>query len=221
MATSDHAAAATELVERARAGDRGAFDELVRRYRGRIVALALHLSGSATDAEDITQEVFLKAFLKLGEFEGRSHFFTWVYRMAINRSLNVRRDQARRREELGDPRIERAVAIDAPGDPQRAAELRQTYARLLTELDRLPAEMRTSVVLVALQGLSHGEAAVVQECSPGTIAWRIHEARKRLRDALEPPTVRVRRPGRDGLSKELASLRREWLLPVPPAQARS
>src|SRR5688500_9471114 len=77
-----------------------------------------------------------------------------------------------------DPRIERAIAIDADGNPRRAAELRQTYARLLRALDSLPAEMRTTVVLVALQGLSHGEAAVVQRCSEGTISWRMHEARR-------------------------------------------
>lgn len=218
MATLDHAAAATELVARAKAGDRAAFGELVRRYRQRIVALALHLSGSNTEAEDITQEVFLKAFLKLDAFQGRSHFFTWVYRMAINRSLNARRDRNRRRETvIADPRVDRALAVDAPDDPERAAELRQTYATLLSCLDRLPAPMRTSVVLVVLQGLSHAEAAVVQECSSGTIAWRIHEARSRLRKAMAPPPV-ARAGGaaeRPGLSTDLTKLLREWLLPIP------
>jgi RNA polymerase sigma-70 factor, ECF subfamily len=211
MAPENHAEAATALVERAKRGDQAAFGELVRRYRDRIVALALHLTGSDTEAEDITQEVFLKAYLKLGEFEGRSHFFTWVYRMAINRSLNARRDQGRRRETpMADPRVDRALAVDAPGDPARAAELRQTYARLLTALDGLPAPMRTSVVLVVLQGMSHGEAAVVQSCSPGTIAWRIHEARARLRKAMEPARASER-----PLSADLTRLLREWVLPIP------
>jgi RNA polymerase sigma-70 factor (ECF subfamily) len=210
------AAAAAWLVEAAKKGDRSAFDELVRRYRRRILALALHLTGSESDAEDIAQEVFLKAYRALDTFEGRSQFFTWVYRMAVNRSLNARRDRSRRREStLEDPRIRRAVAVDARGDPARAAELRQTYARLLTALDRLPAEMRTSVVLVVLQGLNHAEAAVVQKCPSGTIAWRIHEARKRLRKSLatHPRPIMRRRP-ETKLSAELTSLLHQWCLPI-------
>lgn len=213
---TNHAEIATRLVERAKRGDRAAFDELVKRYRERIVALALHLSGSAGEAEDIAQEVFLKAYLKLGEFEGRSHFFTWIYRMAVNRALNARRDEQRRRTmNMDDPRVERAIQIDARGNPVRAAELRQTYGRLVSALDALPAAMKTSVVLVILQGLSQGEAAVVQGCSEGTIGWRIHEARKRLHQAMHrpPPPLPVRARKRE-ISVETAQLLRAFALPV-------
>ncbi|MCA9679497.1 MAG: sigma-70 family RNA polymerase sigma factor [Kofleriaceae bacterium] len=206
-------AAAASLVARAKAGDARAFEELVRRYRHRIVALALHLTGSASEAEDIAQDVFLSAFRALDSFEGRSEFFTWVYRMAVNRSLNKRRDKARRGEEpLDDPRVELAVEIDAAGDPRRAAELRRTYARLLRGLDSLPPEMRTTVVLVSLQGMSHGEVAVVQRCSEGTIAWRMHEARRRLHEMMAPDRVTRRRAG---LSAHLEDLLLEVGLPVP------
>ncbi len=186
------AATATLLVERAKAGDAAAFDALVRRYRKRIFALALHLSGSEHDADDITQDVFLRAYHTLDRFEGRSEFFTWVYRLTVNRSLDARRARARRSESSidGDPRIERAVEVDSRGDPRRAAELRQTYARVVEVLDSLPSEMRTTVVLVALQGLSNAEAAVVQKCSRGTIAWRLHEARARIQHALDQNTSR-------------------------------
>jgi RNA polymerase sigma-70 factor, ECF subfamily len=180
------AATAALLVARAKAGEPRAFDTLVRRYRKRIFALALHLSGSESDADDIVQDVFLRAFRALDQFEGRSEFFTWVYRLTVNRALDARRTRARRSESSiddADPRIERAVQVDADGDPRRAAELRQTYARVLHALDGLPAEMRTTVVLVALQGLSNAEAAVVQGCSRGTIAWRMHEGRRRLCEA--------------------------------------
>jgi RNA polymerase sigma-70 factor (ECF subfamily) len=204
--------AASLLVARAKTGDAAAFDELVRRYRKRIYALALHLTGSSSEADDIAQEVFLKAFRALDSFEGRSEFFTWVYRMAVNRSLNARRDRERRGEQdLDDPRLELAIAVDAKGNPALAAELRQTYARLLRALDALPAEMRTTVVLVALQGFSHGEAAVVQKVSEGTIAWRMHEARQRLNWAMEPAKVTRKRAG---LSTELSRLLTEHGLPV-------
>lgn len=208
------AAAAASLVARAKAGDGRAFDELVRRYRKRIFALALHLSGSDHEADDITQDVFLRAFRALDGFEGRSEFFTWVYRMTVNRSLNARRDRQRRGEQsiddTRDPRVERAVAIDAGGDPSRAAELRRTYARLLRALDALPVEMRTTVVLVSLQGLSHGETAVVQKVSEGTIAWRMHEARRRLHEAMQPERLARRR----ALSAHLEGLLAEVGLPI-------
>ena len=210
-ASQREAVTAEVLVERAKAGDRTAFGELVRRYRKRIFALALHLTGTPSDADDIAQEVFMRAYRALDRFEGRSEFFTWVYRMAVNRSLNARRDSSRRRESpLEDPSIDRAVAIDAGGNPVRAAELRLTYARLLRGLDGLPAEMRTTVVLVVLQGMSHGEAAVVQKCSEGTIAWRMHEARTRLHAAMSPDLIRKRRP----ISDELEGLLTQWGLPV-------
>lgn len=188
-------ATATALVERAKAGDPAAFNALVRRYRKRIFALALHLSGSESDADDITQDVWIRAFHTLDKFEGRSEFFTWVYRLTVNRAFDARRARIRRSESSfeDDPRLVLAVEVDAHGDPRRAVELRQTYARVLQVLDSLPADMKTTVVLVALQGLSNAEAAVVQNCSRGTIAWRLHEARARIHKALESRSSIARR----------------------------
>lgn len=207
------AATATALVEAAKGGDQRAFEALVRRYRKRIYALALHITGSASEADDITQEVFLKAYRALPEFEGRSQFFTWVYRMTVNRSLNARRDRARRGEDtLDDPRLELAVTVDARSNPGRAAELRQTYARLLRALDGLPADMRTTVILVSLQGLSHGEVAIVQNVSEGTIAWRMHEARRRLHEAMAPEKLQRKR---GELSADLSRVLAEHGLFVP------
>lgn len=206
-----------KLVEEAKAGSSVAFDQLVRRYRDRIFALALHLTRSESDADDIAQEVFISAYRALPGFAGRSEFFTWVYRMAVNRSISVRRTRSRRGETgMDDPRVDKALAVDAEGDPVRAAELRQTYIRLLEALDRLPADMRTTVVLVALQGFSHGEAAVVQDCSPGTIAWRMHEARKQLRKALEIRTTGIPAltQSRRSLSSEFRQLLSEVGLPI-------
>lgn len=209
------AATAALLVARAKAGEPQAFDALVRRYRKRIFALALHLSGTESDADDIVQDVFIRAFRALDQFEGRSEFFTWVYRLTVNRSLDARRARVRRSEwsiEDDDPRIERALQVDANGDPRRTAELRQTYARALRALDSLPAEMCTTVVLVALQGLSNAEAAVVQGCPRGTIAWRLHEGRRRLLEATAAPRKAPRR--KKGLSEHLGSLLEEAGLPL-------
>jgi RNA polymerase sigma-70 factor (ECF subfamily) len=205
------AATATALVAAAKAGDDRAFAALVSRYRKRIFALALHITRSASEADDIAQDVFLKAYRALPEFEGRSQFFTWVYRMTVNRSLNVRRDRARRGTDVLDDRLELALEVDAGSDPAREAELRQTYARLLRALDELPIDMRTTVILVSLQGLSHGEVAVVQKVSDGTIAWRMHEARRRLHEAMAPE----KRARRRELSVELSRALSEYGLLVP------
>jgi RNA polymerase sigma-70 factor, ECF subfamily len=177
---------ASALVDAAKAGDVRAFDELVRRYRPRIYALALHLTGRPSDADDITQDAFIKAYSRLSSFEGRSEFFTWLYRIALRRALNAKRDRGRRPSVgLDDPRVTAALAVDAEGDPRRALELQEGYAHLLGAFDRLSPVLRTTVVLTTLQGLSYKEAAVVLEATEGTIAWRVHEARKQLRQAID------------------------------------
>jgi len=177
---------ANELVRAAQSGDPAAFEELVRRYRPRIFALALHLTGRRSDADDITQDAFLRAYSKINEFEGRSQFFTWLYRIALHRALNVKRDQGRRRSvDVDDPRVAAAVEVDAMGDPRRAIELTDVYSHLLAAFDLISPVLRTTVVLTVLQGLSYKEAAIVLDSTEGTIAWRVHEARAQMRVAME------------------------------------
>ena len=179
-------AEAADLVARAKAGDTAAFNQLVRTYRARVYSLALHLTGEASEADDITQDAFLKAYHKLPEFEGRSEFFTWIYRITLHRALNAKRDRKRRRTvPLDDPRLLAAVAVDAEGDPERAAQLRDRYRALLEAFDQLTPLLQTTVVLTTLQGLSYKEAAVVLDTTEGTVAWRVHEARRKMAIYLE------------------------------------
>lgn len=216
-------AEAAELVARAKRGDTNAFDELVRKYRPRVYALALHLTGQASDADDITQDAFLKAYHKLPEFEGRSEFFTWIYRITLHRALNAQRDKKRRRTvPFDDPRLVAAVAVDAHGDPERAAQLRDRYRALLEAFDRLSPLLQTTVVLTTLQGLNYREAAVVLETTEGTIAWRIHEARRKMRgylDGLDEGRARARRrPMSDSAVHRLEKALMQ-LIPVVPTPA--
>lgn len=174
------------LVARARSGDPSAFDALVRRFRPRIYAVALHLTGSASDADDIAQEAFVQAYRHVTQFEGRSQFFTWLYRITVNGALNAQRSRVRRASvALDDARVEAALAVDAPHDPRLAISLRETYSALLAALDALSPALKSAVVLTALSGLSYEEAAAVLGTSAGAVAVRIHQARKQLRDALE------------------------------------
>ena len=219
-------AEAAELVARAKAGDAAAFDELVRKYRPRVYSLALHLTGQASDADDITQDAFLKAYHKLPEFEGRSEFFTWIYRITLHRALNSKRDRMRRRTvPLADPRLVAAVAVDSHGDPECAAQLRDRYRALLEVFDRLSPLLQTTVVLTTLQGLSYKEAAVVLETTEGTVAWRIHEARRKMQDyldALDAGRARAkRRPMSDSAVFRLEKALMQLVPVVPtPAAAR-
>lgn len=212
-------AEAAELVDRAKSGDTAAFDELVRKYRDRVYALALTLTGQASDADDITQDAFLKAYHKLPEFEGRSEFFTWIYRITLHRALNAKRDRKRRRfVPLDDPRLVAAVAVDSHGDPERAVQLRQRYRALLEAFDQLTPLLQTTVVLTTLQGLSYKEAAVVLETTEGTIAWRIHEARRKMQtylDSLEPGTRAARIKRRPLSDSAVFRLERALLQLVP------
>jgi len=176
---------ADALVARAQSGDPAAFDALVRRFRPRIYALALHLTASASDADDVTQESFVEAYRHITRFEGRSQFFTWLYRITVNKALNARRQGTRQSASLDDERLTFALRADAKGDPRLALELRDTYLTLLNALDRMPSGLRSAVVLTIISGLSYEEAAVVLNTSAGAVAVRIHEARKELRRALE------------------------------------
>jgi RNA polymerase sigma-70 factor, ECF subfamily len=175
------------LLDRARRGDRAAFDQLVRLYWPRIFALALQISGHREDAEDIAQETFMRAHRGLRAFEGRSSFQTWLYRIALNRALSHRSSTNRRPAHVpvDDDRIRAALEVDAP-DPAAARELADDYALLLAALDRLSPTLKSTVVLVALQQLSHAEAAAITGATAGTIAWRMHEARRQLQRALSP-----------------------------------
>ncbi|MBI5488271.1 MAG: RNA polymerase sigma factor [Deltaproteobacteria bacterium] len=190
------------LVQKARQGDCRAFNELVRRYRPRIYALALHVTGSESDADDIAQDVFIRAYRALDSFEGRGEFFRWLYRIALHLAFTLRRDRARRLgQTLDDPRVEFGVAVDAAGNPRKAAALRQLYSRLVVALDRLSPPIRASVILVCLQGFSYQQAAEILGTNDGTIAWRIHAARDKLREAmkgakLRPPPPPPKRPRR-------------------------
>ncbi|MBK9070488.1 MAG: sigma-70 family RNA polymerase sigma factor [Myxococcales bacterium] len=187
--TTRESAIAELLVGKAQAGDRRAFDELVARYRTRIYALALHMTGSASDADDVTQDVFMKAYRALGQFAGKSEFFTWLYRIALNQCLTTRR-RSGRMIPTDDTRLSLALEVDADGDPWRAIDLRRTYRQLITAFDGLPPDIKTAVTLVILQGFSHAECAVIMNCAEGTISWRIHQARQRLRKQLASETKR-------------------------------
>jgi RNA polymerase sigma-70 factor (ECF subfamily) len=176
-----------ELVERARAGDAQAFGVLVRRHQSRIHRLTSHLLRSRAEAEDVTQETFIRAYRALARFDGRSEPYTWLYRIAVNLSLNAIRSRKARRAtaDTDDPRFD-ALAQEARSadDPPADAAQRQLYEALARGIDALSETLRTTLVLVCVDGRSHEEASAILGAPEGTIAWRVHEARKKLRQYI-------------------------------------
>jgi RNA polymerase sigma-70 factor (ECF subfamily) len=178
-----------ELVDKARSGDTEAFGLLVRRYQKRIFRLAFHLVRSGAEAEDVTQETFVRAYQALGRFDGRSEPFTWLYRIAVNLSLNTIRARKTTKDSTSsdDPRIEGLLRETRPshgGDPAAASQQRQLAAALCDGIDALSDTLRTTLILVCVDGVAHEDASRILGCPEGTVAWRVHEARRKLREYL-------------------------------------
>jgi RNA polymerase sigma-70 factor (ECF subfamily) len=176
-----------ELVTAAREGDAEAFGLLVRRHQRRVYRLAVHLLKSGAEAEDVTQDTFVRAYGALDRFDGRSEPFTWIYRICVNLSLNALRSRkTRRASSPDDPRIEGLLMDNRPGggSPARSSSDKELGRALVEGIDELSDTLRTTLVLVCIDGLSHAEAGEVLGCPEGTVAWRVHEARKKLRGML-------------------------------------
>jgi RNA polymerase sigma-70 factor, ECF subfamily len=177
-----------ELVEAARGGDAEAFGALVRRHQRRIYRLTAHLLRSASEAEDVTQETFVRAYGALARFDGRSEPFTWIYRIAVNLSLNaIRSRKTQRTSAPPDESRMDSMLLEARGSLASPADQtadRQLALALLDGLNELSDTLRTTLILVGVDGVSHAEAAEVLGCPEGTIAWRVHEARRKLRAYL-------------------------------------
>jgi RNA polymerase sigma-70 factor (ECF subfamily) len=176
-----------ELVDRAREGDEAAFGQIVRRHQQRIHRLAIHLLRDRAEAEDVMQETFIRAYRAIARFDGRSEPYTWLYRIAVNLSLNALRSRkAHKTTTTGDdPRLDAIVAERrSSDDPPEDASRRQVYTALAAGIDRLSETLRTTLILVCIDGRSHEEASVILGAPEGTIAWRIHEARRKLKEFM-------------------------------------
>jgi RNA polymerase sigma-70 factor (ECF subfamily) len=179
-----------KLLAAVRRGDERAVQKLVDLYSPRLYNLALRILRHSQDAEDALQETFITALGKLDQFDGRSSFFTWIYRIAVNISLMAlrkRRSRHRREEPLAAPgfdEIRRRELIDWAADPARAALTSEMRQLMEAAIEKLPAKYRVVFVLRDLEGLSIGETAKTLGISVANVKIRLMRARLFLREAL-------------------------------------
>ena len=179
-----------ELVRAAKSGDLPAFGELVKKYQRRIYSLAYGMTGNHSDADDLSQAVFLKAFRAIGGFKFRSSFYTWLYRIGVNTIITTRkRIRARAALELkpellevsGSPYLAARRGGLSPERELRAKELRRSVEKALNALS---PKHRAAVVMYDIEGISQQEIARILKCSEGTVRSRLHYARRQLRKKL-------------------------------------
>lgn len=166
------------LVRRAKAGDVGAFERLYRTHVGRVYAICLRLVREESRAEEVTQDVFVRAWQRIGSFEERSAFSSWLYRMATNRSIDAIRSQVRRSA--------RETVTDDTEAWQRPGKSRDPESKLALEaaIASLPTGARTAFVLHDVEGFRHEEIARMTGMAEGTSKAQLHRARKLLRERL-------------------------------------
>jgi RNA polymerase sigma-70 factor (ECF subfamily) len=164
-------------VARAASGDSLAFERLYRRHEARIHSLVRRMVGGEGDADEVTQDAFVRAWERLGTFRGESSFGTWLHRLAVNVALNWRKSAARARHRFDDE----ATAEDQPGRRDAGAERMD----LDQAIGRLPPGARQVFVLHDVEGFRHEEIATLMGVTEGTSKAQLHRARMLLRDHLE------------------------------------
>jgi RNA polymerase sigma-70 factor (ECF subfamily) len=179
-----------DLVRKARRGDLNAYDELVKRYQERIYATIYHMTSNHEDANDLAQESFIKAYQALKSFKGGSSFYTWLYRIAVNKTINFLK-QRKNKYHLSlndldfnaehDPDL---VALVSDKTPLRDAGLAELQKKLNEALLKLSEPHRMVVVLHDVQGVSHDEIAEIMGCNIGTVRSRLFYARQELQGHL-------------------------------------
>src|SRR5712672_456775 len=178
------------LVARARQSDLQAYDELIKRYQERIYATIYHMTSNHEDANDLAQETFIKAYQALKSFKGGSSFYTWVYRIAVNKTINFLK-QRKNRVHMSlndldfnaehDPDL---VALVSDKTPRRDAGMAELQEKLNEALQKLSDSHRLVVTLHDVQGMSHEEIAKIMDCNIGTVRSRLFYARQQMQAYL-------------------------------------
>jgi RNA polymerase sigma factor (sigma-70 family) len=180
-----------DLVTRARDGDTRAFDALILKYGDKLYGLVYHMTSHKEDTHDLLQEIFARAYQSLKSFRGSSSFYTWIYQIAVNLTLNFLKKRKRRSglslNELEASAQQDPALIDSTheANPERQTNLNELQIKLNEAMQKLSEPHRMVVTMFDIQGMSHGEIAKVLKTSEGTIRSRLHYAHLQLQSALQ------------------------------------
>ena len=180
----DSAQTEASLLARAQAGDVGAFERLSGAYADRLFMLLFRLLGDRAEAEDVAQEVMLRAWRGIARFRGQSSYFTWLYRIAVNEANRALEKRARRPSGVSIGAREMELPAAPEEEPSRQAENSELRRALGQALDGLPPPLRTAIVLRDVEGLSTQEAAEIAGVGQAAFKSRLHQARLRVRAAI-------------------------------------
>jgi len=180
-----------DLVLRVQRGDKSAFDFLVIKYQHRIIQLVNRYVKDPSEAQDVAQEAFIKAYRALGNFRGDSAFYTWLYRIAINTAKNYLVSRSRRNSDyqvdIQDAEVfENAPQLQGMETPERLLLNQEIIDTIQEAIDKLPEDMRTAIMLREFEGMSYEEIAEAMECPVGTVRSRIFRAREAIDNKLNP-----------------------------------
>jgi len=181
-----------QLVERAQAGDKRAFELLVIKYQRKVERLLSRLIRDHAEIEDVTQEAFIKAYRALANFRGDSAFYTWLYRIAVNTAKNYLMSQGRRAPTSTEYDAEEAEGFEeASGLRDIATPDAQLMSKQIAQIvnatiDKLPEELKTAITLREIDGMSYEEIAQIMDCPIGTVRSRIFRAREAVAEQLRP-----------------------------------
>jgi RNA polymerase sigma-70 factor (ECF subfamily) len=179
------------LVERVQRGDKIAFDLLVLKYQHKIVKLIMRYVRDPTEALDVSQEAFIKAYRALPKFRGDSAFYTWLYRIAVNTAKNYIVAMNRRPIEYDldlqeSDGYELNIKLRNEDSPEKIAQRDELRQAVQSAIDSLPDELRSAILLREVDGLSYEEIAHAMECPVGTVRSRIFRAREAIDESIQP-----------------------------------
>jgi len=180
-----------ELVQRVQQGDKSAYDLLVIKYQHKIVQLVNRFVKDPSEAQDVAQEAFIKAYRALGNFRGDSAFYTWLYRIAINTAKNYLVSRSRRYSDYevdvqDAEQVENAPQLKGMDTPDNVLMNEQIVEAIKSAIEKLPDEMRTAIMLREFEGMSYEEIAQAMDCPVGTVRSRIFRAREAIDKKITP-----------------------------------
>jgi RNA polymerase sigma-70 factor (ECF subfamily) len=171
------------LVEKTKQGDREAFGKLMEKYKHQVYFIAYRMTNSHADADDLSQEAFIKAYRAIGRFRQRASFSTWIYRIAVNTTINyLKKIKCNPIFELDENIF---IENNPSTNPRKMAEDRELHEKITEAINSLPIKQKVVVELAILEGLPHKKVAKILGCPVNTVSWRLFHARKKIKEKLK------------------------------------